>query len=266
MSKGTPKLYTIGSQSRTLKQWREILGELPNRLTIYKRMKDQRMTFIEAITYVKPDIIYVGEVFNRIEVLEAPIKKSTAKCKALCHCGKEFNTNIRNLKAGNIASCGCSRKKPLKHGLSNHPLYIIWYHMNDRCNNPNDKSYKNYGALGVTVCWDWHQDNPKGLQNFIEDMYPSYLKATKDGSKVQLDKDIKAIPGQIKVYSKQICCWLPPIDNNRKKSTVYLDVAKVAEIKNRIAKGDRVVDIAFDYSVNARTISNIKRGTAWKDV
>ena len=30
--------------------------------------------------------------------------------------------------------------------------------MRARCNNPNNKSYKNYGARGITVCDEWNRD------------------------------------------------------------------------------------------------------------
>ena len=37
--------------------------------------------------------------------------------------------------------------------------------MKGRCRNPNDKSYKNYGGRGITVCNRWND-----FANFLEDM------------------------------------------------------------------------------------------------
>jgi len=34
-----------------------------------------------------------------------------------------------------------------------------------RCNNPNDKAYKNYGGRGIAVCQHW-----RSFSNFLEDM------------------------------------------------------------------------------------------------
>jgi hypothetical protein len=51
------------------------------------------------------------------------------------------------------------------HGLRYHPLYGTWSNMMSRCYNPNVKSYRDYGARGITVCERWH--NP---QLFIEDI------------------------------------------------------------------------------------------------
>ena len=38
-------------------------------------------------------------------------------------------------------------------------LYGIWEHIIQRCENPKDRSYKNYGARGVHVCAEWHNSN-----------------------------------------------------------------------------------------------------------
>lgn len=52
-----------------------------------------------------------------------------------------------------------------KHGLSKHPLYHMWNGMLQRCENPRDAGYPNYGARGITVCDRWHD-----LRLFIEDI------------------------------------------------------------------------------------------------
>lgn len=52
-----------------------------------------------------------------------------------------------------------------KHGLTKHPLYPMWNTMMQRCYNPNNKSYKNYGGRGVKVCLEWHD-----AKTFIADI------------------------------------------------------------------------------------------------
>lgn len=78
----------------------------------------------------------------------------------------------------NKLSCGCipkPHKNPSKRIPTVPPqlkrLRNIWYKMKDRCINPNNKSYVDYGAKGITVCERWLD-----FENFKEDMYESYLK------------------------------------------------------------------------------------------
>lgn len=41
------------------------------------------------------------------------------------------------------------------HGMSNAKLYRKWSAMRQRCLNPNDKEFKNYGGRGIKVCPQW---------------------------------------------------------------------------------------------------------------
>ena len=40
------------------------------------------------------------------------------------------------------------------HAANGHtsPEYWVWNAMRQRCENPHDKAYHNYGARGITVC------------------------------------------------------------------------------------------------------------------
>lgn len=53
----------------------------------------------------------------------------------------------------------------IKHGMSKTREYKTWQSMIQRCENPNDPSYKNYGGRGITVCERWHT-----FENFYADM------------------------------------------------------------------------------------------------
>lgn len=57
-------------------------------------------------------------------------------------------------------SCGClitagliSRSKT--HGMRKSSEYTIWTDMKQRCFNPNDPYYKDYGGRGISVCQEW---------------------------------------------------------------------------------------------------------------
>lgn len=51
------------------------------------------------------------------------------------------------------------------HSLSNHPLHGVWFNMISRCKYPSSISYKYYGAKGVSVCDEWH-DNFKSFYDW----------------------------------------------------------------------------------------------------
>ena len=57
-----------------------------------------------------------------------------------------------------------------------HPCYFKWSNMKQRCNNPNLKSYKDYGGRGIKYCSRWEH-----FENFVLDMgLPPYEEATID--------------------------------------------------------------------------------------
>jgi hypothetical protein len=106
-----------------------------------------------------------------------------------CSCGNEFEAISKNVteKSG----CGC-KAGGVTHNLSKHILYDRYIGMIARCYDVNHKAYKNYGGRGIAVCNRWMMR----IENFIEDMYPSY----EDG--LSLDR----IDGD-KGYDKENCRW-----------------------------------------------------------
>lgn len=103
----------------------------------------------------------IGQKFGRLTVLSqvTPISgQSVWLCR--CDCGTERKVRGERLKRGATQSCGCLRNERVRaalttHGMRHHPLYGIWHHMVERCYNPADASYPNYGARGITICNEW---------------------------------------------------------------------------------------------------------------
>jgi hypothetical protein len=56
-----------------------------------------------------------------------------------------------------------------KHGLTGgrklSPTYLIWLSMRQRCLNPKNAGYKNYGARGIKICAQW-----ESFKAFLDDM------------------------------------------------------------------------------------------------
>lgn len=86
-------------------------------------------------------------------------QKSQWLCK--CDCGNTAIVVGTELRQGHTKSCGCIHLQQMyskfntKHGLCSHRIHGVWNAMKERCLNPKDKSYKNYGARGIKVCPDW---------------------------------------------------------------------------------------------------------------
>jgi hypothetical protein len=128
-----------------------------------------------------------GERFGRLTVTgEAPPRvtihtdgkpRNIYYVSARCECGNERVFQERHLRNGHTQSCGCFRIDSLargpahgnyKHGASNTQLHSVWIQMKQRCYNPNDDKYGDYGARGISVCQRWRES----FNAFVEDMGP----------------------------------------------------------------------------------------------
>lgn len=114
-----------------------------------------------------------GQRFGRLTVLELTQKKSGRRelrwlCR--CDCGNQRDFAGWRLSGGYVLSCGCLQIEQAivgstTHGYSDTRTYKIWGAMRQRCTNPHDSGYHNYGARGISVCKRW-QD----FENFLLDM------------------------------------------------------------------------------------------------
>ena len=69
------------------------------------------------------------------------------------------HVRLTKLTTGKISEAGSKNQgRWATHGLSNHPLYMVWHGIKNRCYNKNQKSYQNYGARGIKMCKEWKED------------------------------------------------------------------------------------------------------------
>jgi hypothetical protein len=89
-----------------------------------------------------------------------------------CACGATRTVSSGKLKSGETSSCGCrrvavSRAKATTHGETTHgtmsPEYRVWQLIIDRCENPHNKSYADYGGRGIAITAEWRHDFPAFL-------------------------------------------------------------------------------------------------------
>ena len=107
----------------------------------------------------------VGKRFNRLVVEKriddyvAPSGGVHKKYACICDCGQKVTVLKEHLTSKRQQSCGCLRKENglVKHGEVNTRLYRIWGNMCNRCSNPNNPAWKNYGGRGIFVCDSWRK-------------------------------------------------------------------------------------------------------------
>jgi hypothetical protein len=106
-------------------------------------------------------------------------RKVVALWCCVCDCGNERLVIGHNLRNGHSGSCGCRIPKHghsgscgcrgPKHGLAKRGrrtrVYECWVGMRQRCRNPNNANYPDYGGRGIGVCERWNS-----FANFLADM------------------------------------------------------------------------------------------------
>lgn len=148
------------------------------------------------------------------------IKQTHFKCKhpkALykCICGMEKEISIGHVKSGHTISCGCKSSRATigertkVHGLGAHPLNNIWNIIKQRCENPKNKKYKNWGGRGIKICDEWRYD----FKAFYD-----WCMANGWKPGLQVDKDSKG--GN--VYSPNNCVITTCKENNNKRRNNFI--------------------------------------------
>jgi len=102
-----------------------------------------------------------GKKFGKLTVIKRIENKYGHRVAWLCKCdcGNETTTITSSLVRGLTTSCGCWRKNANKtHGLTKSPVYNSFMMMHERCYNPSEKSYHNYGGRGIKICKEWRNN------------------------------------------------------------------------------------------------------------
>ena len=156
--------------------------------------------------------VLIGERFGRLVAVEYAGKTYDSRHQFLCKCdcGKETVVLEKHLRNGNTQSCGCFKRDAglaanTTHGQSKTRLYRIWAGLRSRCNNPNDKKFKDYGGRGITVCQEWQN----GFESFA-------TWALANGYSEDLTIERKDVNGN---YEPSNCLWITSKEQADNKRT-----------------------------------------------
>lgn len=145
----------------------------------------------------------------------------------------------------------------MRHGESNSgrhrqtPEYRSWIGMKERCYNPANQNFADYGGRGIVVSEKWLHS----FEAFLADMgrRPSPLHT--------LDRRNNDGP-----YDADNCRWATPLQQARNSRQCRLDEMKVRAIRVLVEAGFVQKEIAKWFGVHPNRITAIKNGRAWADV
>ena len=87
-----------------------------------------------------------------------------------CDCWNIWEYDMTAVFSGHTQSCWCYHiDKITTHWLHKDAFYDVWIDMNQRCNNPKNTNYKNYG-------WRWIKCRWNSFEEFRDDMFDEYQK------------------------------------------------------------------------------------------
>lgn len=146
-----------------------------------------------------------GQTFGRLVVVGRHAGGGRARWLCNCECGNASVVSADKLSTGHTTSCGCARvtvgRARTKHGQSKTGAeYRVWAGMIQRCTNPNNGCFANYGGRGIYVDEAW-----MSYETFVRDVGPRPPGKQLD----RIDNDGPYAPGNVR--------WATPKENSNNR-------------------------------------------------
>lgn len=163
------------------------------------------MVTLRKLSQVPP--AEIGSVYGLLTVVgSAEGYKRHRQWLVRCQCGSVKVVMDQSLRSGGSRSCGClvqiSAEARRVHGHATaqgqSKEYVAWRDMMQRCYNPKNPSYADYGGRGIKVDPKWHK-----FSGFLSDMGRSPEGLTLDRT------------NENRGYEKNNCTWATWVTQGR---------------------------------------------------
>lgn len=153
-----------------------------------------------------------------------------------CECGCGISIPVRDCQRRIRRYCRGHRNRT--HGKSKTADYNAWGQMIQRCTNPNNERFLDYGGRGITVCPQW-----RSFEQFMVDMGPRPARMTID----RINNDGNYEPGN--------CRWATRYEQNlNTRQNVWIEFSGERKSLSQWAKAT---------GIDRRVIRNRIRKYGW---
>jgi uncharacterized protein (DUF433 family) len=127
------------------------------------------------------------------------------------------------------------------NALQRFQLFNTWSGAIDRCHNPDNAAFKNYGGRGIAVCDRWRDS----FDAFVADMGPRPTATSLD----RID-----VNGP---YSPDNCRWADKFVQARNKRNTKLSLEDIADIVRAVEEGNRAEAVAVFYGITGTYVRKL---------
>lgn len=129
------------------------------------------------------------------------------------------------------------------------PEHRAWRKARDRCCNPSDRNYPDYGGRGLSMCQEWRD-------SFLAFYHHIGPRPSPDHSLDRIDNDRGYEPGNVR--------WATRAQQARNRRATLLSPLDALLIRQMHLRGARAAVLAHAFGVSRGTVDGIVAGRKWR--